>query len=255
MKIPLPQSFLDHALTHRGLHARDKGIIENSPSAVQAAIDAGYGIEIDIQRSKDGTAMVFHDDRMDRLTHERGLVRDFTQSELCGITLKDSTDKIETLAQILARVNGQVPLLIEIKDQSLTLADVDGTLEKAVALCLEDYEGDVAVMSFNPASVAFMAQYAPTVPRGLTTCDFAPNAWPICPPDTLGRLQSLVDYDDVEASFISHDHHDLKSEHIVQFQRRGDPILTWTIKSAAQEAAARHIANNITFEGYLAQSA
>lgn len=255
MKIALPKSFLGQPLAHRGLHARAKGIIENSPSAVQAAIDAGYGIEIDIQRSKDGAAMVFHDDRMDRLTHERGLLRDFTQSELSAIYLKDSTDTIDSLAQILERVRGQVPVLIEIKDQSLTLGDVDGSLEKAVASCLDGYNGDVAVMSFNPASMAFMAEYAPHIARGLTTCNFAPNDWPHCPSENLGPLQSFTRYQDVEASFISHDHRDLTSGYVTQFQRLGDPILTWTIKSADQEAVARHVADNITFEGYLAKRA
>ena len=255
MKIALPRSFLSHPLAHRGLHSRDRGIIENSPSAVQAAIDTGYGIEIDIQRSKDGAAVVFHDDRMDRLTLERGLVRDLTQAELSAIKLKDSTDTIETLDQILQRVKGQVPLLIEIKDQSLTMDDVDGTLEKAVATCLDGYHGDVAVMSFNPASVAYMAHYAPQVARGLTTCSFAPKSWPMCNPKNLGLLQQFSKYDEVGASFISHDHRDLTSIHVTQFQQKGDPVLTWTIKSADQEAVARHVADNITFEGYLAKSA
>ena len=82
MRVPLPNDMITTPITHRALHNREAGVIENSTSAIEAAINAGYGIELDLQCSKDGVAMVFHDDQMNRLTEERGLVRDFTCAEL-----------------------------------------------------------------------------------------------------------------------------------------------------------------------------
>lgn len=249
MKITLATSFLTVPLAHRALHDRARGIIENSPSAIKAAIDAGYGIEIDVQLSKDCVAMVFHDDRMDRLTDKHGLVRDFTAKELSQITLKDSVDTIPTLNDVLKVVAGQAPLLIELKDQSLTLGDLDGRLERSVADSLRSYTGDVAVMSFNPKSMRHMQNFAPQIARGLTTCDFAQNDWPMCNGDKLRKLAEFTDYNEVAASFISHDRNDLDNP---QLAKINDPILTWTIKSKEQESGARKIAANITFEGYLA---
>jgi glycerophosphoryl diester phosphodiesterase len=72
----LPAAFLGAPIAHRGLHDRTAGVIENSPAAFAAAIAAGYGIEMDIQRSADVEAMVFHDHELPRLTGAPGLVHD-----------------------------------------------------------------------------------------------------------------------------------------------------------------------------------
>ena len=108
MRVPLPQAFLRAPIAHRALHDRARGVIENSPSAIRAAVKAGYAIEIDLQLSSDGVAMVFHDDDLDRLTAERGPVAARTAAELGRIELKDSTDTIPTLAQVLDLVGGRV---------------------------------------------------------------------------------------------------------------------------------------------------
>ncbi|MGB7404326.1 MAG: glycerophosphodiester phosphodiesterase family protein, partial [Pacificimonas sp.] len=60
---------------HRGLHAPD-GAIENSLAAFDAAIDAGLGIELDVQLSREAMAVVFHDATLERLTDEEGAVFD-----------------------------------------------------------------------------------------------------------------------------------------------------------------------------------
>jgi len=135
---------------HRGLHDTAQGIYENSRAAFVGAIEQGYGIELDVQMSRDGQAVVFHDDTLDRLTDHTGPVRALTAADLSGVTIGTSTDTIEPLADILAQIGGRVPILIEIKDQSLTLTETDGILERAVAQAVADYRGPAAVMSFNP---------------------------------------------------------------------------------------------------------
>ncbi|OZA01967.1 MAG: hypothetical protein B7Y02_17125 [Rhodobacterales bacterium 17-64-5] len=138
---PLPPVFLHVPLAHRGLHDAAQGRIENSASAFAAAIAAGYGIELDVQRSADDVAVVFHDDDMDRLTDATGAFRDRTAAELGRTLLAGGTDTIPTLQEVLALVAGRVPLLIEIKENWNTMQDTDGILEQSVAEALVGYGG------------------------------------------------------------------------------------------------------------------
>lgn len=246
----LPQAFRQIPLAHRGFHDSAAGRPENSPAAFEAAIAAGYGIELDLQLSADGQAMVFHDETLERLTHETGAVNKRTAAELGRIALKDGSDTIPTLAEVLALVRGRTPLLIEIKDQSLAMTQTDGRLEAATARALQGYKGPVAVMSFNPHAVAAFADHAPDTPRGLTTSACRPGDWAPLPAETCDRLRSIPDYDRVGASFVSHEAGDLASPHIARLRAKGATILCWTITNAEDEARARKFAHNITFEQY-----
>ncbi len=245
MRVPLPAAFLRFPIAHRAFHDRAAGRPENSRAAVRAAVDAGYGIEIDLQLSSDGQAMVFHDDNLDRLTDEVGPVAARDAAALSAIRLKDAEDGIPTLAEVLDIVAGKVPLLIEVKDQP----PFDGRLEAATARALEGYVGPVAVMGFNPESVVRMARLAPHVPRGITTCDYAYDDWPL-PHDACDLLREIPDYDRAEASFISHQASDLARARVAELRAQGAAILCWTIRSQAAEDEARLIADNVTFEGY-----
>ena len=112
----LDAAFLRLPLAHRALHNRAERRPENSPAAIRAAVAAGYGIEIDVQGTADGQAVVFHDEWMERLTEATGFVKDYTAAELGRIALRDCDDCIPTLPQVLTMVAGRVPLLIELKD-------------------------------------------------------------------------------------------------------------------------------------------
>ncbi|SEW39358.1 Glycerophosphoryl diester phosphodiesterase [Cognatiyoonia koreensis] len=248
----LPSSFLARPFAHRGLHDVTAGRAENSPGAFAAAIGHGYGIELDLQLSKDGQAMVFHDYDLERLAGIRGAVAQKTALELSAIALLHDGDAIPTLSDVLAQVSGQVPLLIEIKDQDGGMGPNVGKLEMATANLLRDYQGDVAVMSFNPHSVAAMRELLPDTPRGLTTCRYKRKDWPTLKKLVRHGLRKIPNFADVDASFISHDRKDLDRGYVRRVKKAGYPVLTWTIKSPAQEAEARKIADNITFEGYLA---
>lgn len=253
MRAPLPAAFLRLPLAHRALHNIAAGRPENSPSAISAALAAGYGIEIDVQCSRDGVAMVFHDEDLHRLTGAAGPVSNQTAAQLGQISLLGGDDTIPTLAQVLGQVAGQVPLLIEIKDQTGQMGASDGILEQAVARDLAGYSGPVAVMSFNPHSVAHMAKLAPHIPRGLTTSAYDAADWPPLPAQICDRLRDIPDYDRTGSSFISHEAADLARPRVAALRAQGAALLCWTIKSLAAEAAARKIAQNITFEGYLAE--
>ncbi|MCB1338594.1 MAG: phosphodiesterase [Maritimibacter sp.] len=246
----LPDAFLRAPIAHRALHG--PGRPENSLAAVRAAVAAGYGIEIDVQPSADAVAMVYHDDTLDRLTGAEGPVAARTAAELGAITLAGGDAGIPTLAEVLDAVAGRVALLIEIKDQDGAMGPGVGGLERAVARALEGYGGPVAVMSFNPHSVAAMAALAPEVPRGLTTYGWDDAEAQALPEARRAELAAIADFERVGASFISHDRRDLGAPRVAKLKARGVPVLCWTVRTAEQESQAREIADNITFEGYAA---
>jgi glycerophosphoryl diester phosphodiesterase len=244
----LPRAFLDRPIAHRALHG--PGRPENSRAAITAAVTAGYGIEIDLQLSADGQAMVFHDYDLTRMTDETGPVRARNAGELTAMRLTGGEDGMPTLSQVLDMVNGAVPLLIELKDQDGQMGPNIGALERATAQALRGYNGPTALMSFNPRSAAEMARLCPDRPRGLTTCACDPAEYPTLTPDQCAELRSMPGLESMGATFISHDHEDLDSSRVADRKARGLHILSWTIRSPAEEAAARRVAVNVTFEGY-----
>ena len=248
----LPAAFLARPIAHRALHDAALGRPENSRAALRAAIAASYGIEIDLQPSADGVPMVFHDEDLDRLTDATGPVNARSAAALGQIRLRGSDEGIPTLAEVLEIVACRVALLIEIKDQDGQMGDRVGPLEEATAQVLAGYGGPVAVMSFNPHSVAAMARLAPGLPRGLTTSAWDAADWAPVAPAVCDRLRDIPDYSRTGASFISHEAADLARPRVAELARAGAAILCWTIRSAEAEAKARRIAQNVTFEGYLA---
>jgi glycerophosphoryl diester phosphodiesterase len=248
----LPDGFLDRPFAHRALHDRTAGRIENSRAAVSAAVAAGYGIEIDLQLSADGRAMVFHDYDLGRLTGARGLVRRLDAADLAAIALTGSDEGIPTLSEILALVAGRVPLLIEVKDQDGALGPDVGRLEKAVAADLSGYAGPVAVMSFNPYSMAAAARLMPGIPRGLTTEDFTKVGYRGLSKDRRAALTRIEDFDRVGACFVSHHWKALDTPPVQALKARGVPVLCWTIRSPREAKTALRVADAITFEGFAA---
>lgn len=248
----LPPSFLTTPIAHRALHNVEIGRPENSRAAIQAAIEKGYGIEIDLQLSNDDQAMVFHDYDLARLANGKGAIRMKAANELRHISLKGGEEGIPTFSEVLDLIDGQVPLLVEIKDQDGAMGPRTGVLEHAAAQCLHGYSGDVAVMSFNPHAIAEFAKHRGDLPLGLVTCGYLQEDWPLLPAATRKYLRDIPDFDRVGASFISHDVADLGSAAVKRLKDAGTPVLCWTVRSQETEEAARKIADNITFEGYYA---
>jgi glycerophosphoryl diester phosphodiesterase len=249
----LASAFLSTPLAHRALHDVNHGRPENSRAAIKAAIAAGYGIEIDLQLSRDAQAMVFHDYALNRLARASGPVRQQTATQLADIQLIGGDEGIPTLPEVLQIVAGQVPLLIELKDQDGQMGPNVGPLEEATADALRDYEGPLGVMSFNPNSVAKMGELCPDIVRGITTSSYLPENWAPLPSRVCDHLRDIPDYDRVGASFISHEVSDLSSARVAELKDQGADILCWTVTSREVEAEARRVAANITFEQYQAE--
>lgn len=249
MAVGLPRGAIwSRPFAHRGLH--DAARPENGLAGFAAAIEAGFGIECDLQPARDGTVMVFHDDDLARMTGLRADIRDLTAPELAGLRL-DGVEPIPTLRQLLDLTAGQVPLLIELKDQSGDLSPEDDGFAESVLAGLRGYDGPVALMSFNPGLVAAAHRLRPDLPVGLVTCGFPLVEWPDVPAARRRHLRRIADFDAVGAGFISHDCRDLGNPAVQALKARGVTVASWTIQSPAQAAAARaQGADILTFEGF-----
>lgn len=145
---------------HRGLFD-NKRVPENSLSAFRHATERGFGIELDVQLTKDGHVVVFHDYTLDRVCGEKGKLADMTLEELRGYRLLGTDQGIPTLEEVLAVVDGQVPLLVEIKGES-----ANDDLCLATARMLDEYDGPFCVESFNPLLLHWFKTHRPEVVRG-----------------------------------------------------------------------------------------
>ncbi|HKK37473.1 MAG TPA: glycerophosphodiester phosphodiesterase family protein [Paracoccaceae bacterium] len=242
--MPLPDGFLDRPFAHRGLHDAAAGVPENSLAALRAAIAEGHGVELDLQPSVEGEAMVFHDDDLERLTGEAGPVSARRAAELGRLGLLGTAETIPTLEAFLAEVAGRVPLLIELKSQR-----DPGPLAARVAALLAEYDGPAAVMSFDPAMLHPLAQALPGVPRGLVSMADWDEVEGLTP-ERRPALARLEDLEAVGGSFASYRWSDLPTPETAALRARGVPVLCWTVRSAEDAAAAAPHSDQITFEGF-----
>jgi glycerophosphoryl diester phosphodiesterase len=222
---------------HRGLHGGD--VPENSLSAFAAAISAGMGIECDVQQTGDGGAVVFHDWELDRLTGESGPVSRRTAAELSQVRIGQGSDHIPTLRDLLGMVRGRVPLLIEVKTRRERRV---GPLCLAVRRDLEGYAGPAAVMGFDPRVCAWFRRHAPRVVRGLVVTEEEART-------LSGAVRRHLALWQARPDFLAYDVRDLPSRFAAAQRRRGLPLLTWTVRSAALRQRAADYADAPIAEG------
>lgn len=150
---------------HRGLHDAERP--ENSMAAFRAALENGYGIELDIHLIKDGTLAVMHDTALERTTGADGNITDLTAEELANYHLNGTEETIPTFRQVLDLFAGKAPLIIELKSDDNAEALVD-----AAAKTMEGYEGPYCMESFDPRCVHILKKKYPHIIRGQLTEDF-----------------------------------------------------------------------------------
>ncbi|HEX8262626.1 MAG TPA: glycerophosphodiester phosphodiesterase family protein [Allosphingosinicella sp.] len=220
---------------HRGLHGA--GLVENSGAAIRAALAGGYGIELDVQLSADGEAMVFHDYELDRLTGDRGLLLRRTAAELAAIRFAAADEAMPRLAEALRIVSGRGPLLIELKSRERRVE----RLCRAVADALAGYEGPVGAMSFNPQVGAWFARNAPQVLRGLVVTEQGKKG-------LRGRIERRLFLWRARPDFLAYDIRDLPSRFAGRARACGLPVYAWTVRTGADRARAAAHADQIIFE-------
>ncbi len=230
-----PDWLVARPIAHRGYHDMNRSVYENTLSAFQRAIDADFAIECDLQYAADGVPVVFHDSDLKRLCPVEGDVRSKLSSELRQMAIGGTKDRIPTLEEMLRLVDGQVPLVIELKGRE---GDDDG-FTGAVLDTLSSYRGPAALMSFNPWLLTELVEMEAPRPLGLTAegateADFA-------------RHRAVMDRG---LDFISYCVDHLPNPFIGDLRASGTPIITWTVRNAAGVETTRLHADQMTFEGF-----
>lgn len=235
-------------IAHRGLHDAASGVIENTASAFTAAIAGNYGIETDIQISADGEAMVHHDDALGRLTEGSERLADMNAAEIKTARFKATADHVLTLSELCDLVGGRTPLVIELKSHF----NGDRRLVQRAAQVLSGYAGPVAVMSFDPDMVEAARLIAPSLTRGIVAERHYDHAeWDPLPASAKRRLAWLLHANRTRPHFVAYGVKDLPAvAPLVARWVFGLPLLTWTVRSEGDRAAAGRFADQMIFEGW-----
>jgi glycerophosphoryl diester phosphodiesterase len=246
----LDRSVFLRPIAHRGLHDSSRGRIENTAPAFAAALARGYGIECDLRPARDGTPMVFHDARLDRLMEGSGPLAAFDPRELKQLRYRDHDARMLTFAELLELVSGKVPLLVEIKSEWTA---PDPAFVKPIAALAGVYQGPLALMSFDPALMAAVRGLAPHVPRGIVAGSYQGDGWwrEVIDEDRADRLRHLLESGPAEPSFFAY-HVEALPTPVTRFVREvlRMPLFAWTVRTEEHRRRAEAWADAPIFEGF-----
>ena len=208
---------VNNTIAHRGIFDNKK-VPENSIRAFKDALNNGFAIEFDVHLTKDNKVVVFHDDTLERLTNKKGNIKDYTFEEIKKTKLLDTNYFIPSFDEVLDLINGNVPILIELKYDRK-----DHILEKEVIKRLEKYNGEFAIQSFDPFIVTYFRFFKNDFIRGLLVSSKGNKIserfvrsmilLPICKPD-----------------FLSVDKNLYNNKKVLKY-KKNKPVLAWTMKS------------------------
>jgi len=234
-------------IAHRGLWAKD-GYPENSLGAFQEACAAGYGIELDVQLTADGEAVVFHDATLERMTASKGRITDHTAEELGQMRLAGAEETIPTLADALALVGHRAMVHIEIKS---AFGQV-GRLERRVCEVLIDHNGPISVIGFNPYSHAWFAERHPKVLRGLNSYNYRDGEARHLAPELRKSFARLEHIQIARPHFLALSLDMLPSPKAGSLRAGGMPVVAWTVRCPEERDAVKAHCDNFIFEGFAA---
>lgn len=229
---------LKKPIAHRGLHG--DGVPENSVVAFKKALERGYPIETDVQLTSDGVAVIFHDDSTSRMTGVDADIRDISYAEVKRLKLADTQEGIMTFDELLAFVDGRVPLVIEYKTQKGSDKKKE-VVDKTLA-ALDAYRGEFVVQSFDPFIVGDFAKRRPDFIRGQLICkDKHENLSRLADKILAHGLLNFISKPD----FINMN---VKYLPISRFLAKNRKVLCWTIDDEKSRIKADEYADNYIFE-------
>lgn len=229
---------------HRGLHNEDAGIPENTMAAFELAVENGYGIELDVQLTKDQQVVVFHDFDLKRVCSADGQVSDYTYEELKQFPILETQERIPLLADVLKLVNGRVPLLVEMKQKSFG----SRVCERADRL-LQKYRGEYSIESFHPWALMWYRKHRPEICRGQLAMNFQRQEGHYGP-ERFAVRHLLVNFLG-KPDFIAYDIRDRKalSKNLCRWLFHC-PSAAWTVRSKEQLEQVRPYYDSFIFEGF-----
>ena len=239
VEFPLNKYFLETPIAHRGLH--EGNIDENSLSAYKKAIEKGYAIEIDVHLMKDGKLLIHHDGDIKRITGFDIKISDLVEEDLPKYPMLLSKETIPTLKEFLSLVNGQVPVLIELK--------IDGEFNPKICDVLLDNLRDypnkdyIALQSFHPYAVKYLKENTDEYSVGQLACRKYEGYSKIVE----YLLSNLRLFKKSHADFISYDINGLPHRRVAKLHKKY-PLLCWTVDTYDKLKKSKDFADNIIFE-------
>lgn len=231
-------------IAHRGLF--NEKMPENSLASFKNAIKNKISIELDITCLADGTPVVFHDEKLARMTGKDGFISNCNYSDISKLTLAGTKEKIPTLKEALDVIDGKVPVLIQIKNFGKV-----GAVEKSVWKELQGYEGEYAIESFNPYTLEWFKKNAPKVKRGQLASFFETKEITGIRNWSLKRMRFNKKIS--EPNFIVYSNEDMPNKFVKKYFGV-IPVLTATIKSEEEEKRLKDYVDNIVFDSYMPKS-
>ena len=218
---------------HRGLHGN--GIPENSMAAFRAALEHGYGIELDIHLLQDGNLAVIHDSKLVRTTGAEGCVEDLTTEDLQTYKLEGTEETIPTFREVLDLYAGKAPLIVELKPERGNHA----ALAETACKMLDSYSGPYCIESFDPRCIHWLKQNRPDIIRGQLTEDFFHSKTKLPWYLTFALTHSLVNFL-IMPDFVAYKFADRKKTPANFLWRKlwGVQGVTWTLRTPQDYAEA-----------------
>ncbi len=236
---------LNQFVAHRGFHNKENP--ENTLGAAKRAIENNYAIECDVRMLADGTLVLFHDDTLSRVTHKDGYVSALLKDDLKKMKILDSEQTIPTVEELLKLVNGQVPILFDIKDSDVKS---DRKLEKTLSELLDSYDGEFAVASSNPYVVWWFKENRPAFLRGYVSSFYRNEeegkqfvkSWIV-----RKLLKHLALRKKIKPNFVMYCKDNLPNRFVKKAKL---PVLGWTVRSKTELEKTFKYADNIIFENF-----
>lgn len=226
-------------VAHRGLHNAAGGVPENSMTAFQRAIDRGHAIELDIRITADNQLVVFHDATLERMTGVPGVVDQWVLADLKKLRLLGTEERIPTVDEMLELVNGQVPLLIEIKNDK---SQEVGRLEPLLMERLARYQGSFILESFSPEVLVWLHRHAPQYIRGQLG-DLSKED-----PKLANYSKYLLFNPLTKPDFIAFNIRSIDYKLRLACKKHDVPLLGWTIRTQEDLKRARRLCDGIIYE-------
>jgi glycerophosphoryl diester phosphodiesterase len=236
--------FLSRPIAHKGLYSNSFNIPENSIPAFKKAIELGLPVELDIQLTQDNHIIVFHDYNLKRMCGINKLVKKTTIAEIKKLNLINSDHKIPSLSEVLDLVNTKVPILIDLKNRNRA-----GKLETILSQVLDNYNGNIAIQSFNPFSLRWFSKHTPDIIRGQLYFKFKNKIF-----------DNIIKYTFIEnifnfigkPNFISFRIIDIHNQNIMNtIKNSKSPVILCTVKSKEDYKKAIDICDNVIFEDFI----
>ncbi|UUD36716.1 cytoplasmic glycerophosphodiester phosphodiesterase [Mycoplasmopsis californica] len=227
-------------IAHRGFHTETEP--ENSLGAFNNAIKNKYAIELDLHILNDGNVVVFHDDNLKRMTGLEKAIKDTTWNEIKNLKLKNTDYTIPLFSDVLKYIDGQVPLLIELKTDT-----ENHRLEEATWEILKTYSHPYAIQSFDPFTVQWFKKNAPDVIRGMLSGSFHNEKLPFYKKFILRNLLLRAK---ANPDFINYEIAYLKSKPILKLKDQLT-ILCWTARDLNTFIQTYKSGINCVFENFI----